>query len=31
MDLLMAGTAKGDEIFFYIASQPAARLHVMDL
>jgi len=31
MDLLMAGTAKGDEIFFHIPSQQAARLHVMDL
>jgi hypothetical protein len=30
MDLPMAGTAKGDEIFFHIASQSASRLHVMD-
>ena len=27
----MAGTAKRDEIFFYIASQEAPRLNVMDL
>ena len=27
----MACTAKGDEIFFHIASQMASRLHVMDL
>ena len=27
----MAYTAKGDEIFFHIAPQQAARLHVMDL
>jgi hypothetical protein len=31
MDLLMPCTAKGDEIFFRIASQLAARLNVMDL
>ena len=31
MKLLMAGTAKGDEIFFYIASQQASRLNVMHL
>jgi hypothetical protein len=31
MDLPMAGTAKGDEIFFHIASQLAARLHMMNL
>ena len=27
----MAYTAEGDEIFFHIAPQQAARLHVMDL
>jgi hypothetical protein len=27
----MAPTAKGDEIFFHIASQKASRLHVMNL
>jgi hypothetical protein len=27
----MAGTAKGDEISFHIASQLAARLHMMNL
>lgn len=27
----MAYTAKGDEIFFHIASQKASRLNVMDL
>jgi hypothetical protein len=31
MDFSMTHTAKGYEIFFHIASQPAARLHVMDL
>ena len=31
MDLPMARTAKGDEVFFHITSQMAARLHVMDL
>jgi hypothetical protein len=31
MDLPMADTAKGDEIFFHIASQKASRLHVMDM
>ena len=31
MDFSMAYAAKGDEIFFHIASQMAARLHVMDL
>jgi hypothetical protein len=31
MDFSMAYAAKGDEIFFHIASQKAARLHVMDL
>jgi hypothetical protein len=31
MDLLMACTAKCDEIFFHVASQLAARLNVMDL
>ncbi len=31
MDLPMARTAKGDEIFFHIASQKAARLPMMDL
>jgi len=31
MDLPMAGTAKGDEIFLYIASQKASRLNVMNL
>ena len=27
----MAGTAKGDEVFFHIASKEASRLPVMDL
>ena len=27
----MADTAKGDEIFFHIASQKASSLHVMDM
>jgi hypothetical protein len=27
----MAPPTKGDEIFFHIASQKAARLHVLDL
>jgi len=31
MDFSMAPTAKGDEIFFHIASQKASRLNVMDL
>jgi hypothetical protein len=31
VDLPMAYTAKGDEIFFHIPSQQAARLHMMDL
>jgi hypothetical protein len=31
MDFSMAGTAKRNEIFFYIASQDAPRLNVMDL
>ena len=31
MDLPMAYTAKGDEIFFHIPSQKASRLHVMNL
>ena len=31
MDPAMAGTAKGDEIFFHIPSQRAARLHMMNL
>jgi len=31
MDLPMAGTAKGDEVFFHIASQKAARLNMMEL
>ena len=31
MDLPMACTAKGDEIFFHIPSQLAARLHMMNL
>jgi hypothetical protein len=31
MNFLMAYAAKGDEIFFHIASQKASRLHVMDL
>jgi hypothetical protein len=31
MDFSMAPTAKGDEIFFHIPSQKAARLHVMNL
>jgi hypothetical protein len=31
MDFSMAPTAKGDEIFFRIASQMAARLNVVDL
>jgi hypothetical protein len=31
MDLPVACTAKGDEIFFHIVSQQASRLHVMDL
>ena len=31
MDLPMAWTAKGDEVFFHITSQMAARLNVMDL
>jgi hypothetical protein len=31
LDSPMAWTAKGDEVFFHVASQMAARLHVMDL
>jgi len=31
MDFSMAPTAKGDEIFFHIPSQKAARLHMMNL
>jgi hypothetical protein len=31
MDLPMAYVAKGNEIFFHIASQGTARLNVMDL
>jgi hypothetical protein len=31
MDIPMAYTAKGDEIFFHVASQKASRLNVMDL
>jgi len=31
MDLPMAGTAKGDEVFFHIASQKTSRLPMMDL
>lgn len=31
MDLPVACTAKGDEILFYISSQQAARLHMIDL
>jgi hypothetical protein len=31
MDLPMARAAKGDEVFFRIASQKASRLNVMDL
>ena len=31
MDLPVARTAKGDEILFHIASQLAARLHMMNL
>jgi hypothetical protein len=31
MNLPMAGTAKGDEIFFHIASQTTSLLDVMDL
>jgi hypothetical protein len=31
MNLPMAGTAKGDEIFFHIPSQQAAQLHMMNL
>jgi hypothetical protein len=31
MDFSMAPTAKGDQIFFHIASQKASRLNVMDL
>jgi hypothetical protein len=31
MDLPMAHTAKGDEIFFHIPSQKAARLNMMNL
>ena len=31
MNLPMAGTAKGDEIFFHIPSQQATRLHMMNL
>ena len=31
MDLPMACTAKGDEVFFHVTSQMAAQLHVMDL
>jgi hypothetical protein len=31
MDLPMAGTAKGDEVFFHIASQNAAWLNMMEL
>jgi hypothetical protein len=31
MDLSMTSTAHGDEIFFNVASQKAARLHMMNL
>jgi hypothetical protein len=31
MNFSMAYAAKGDEIFFHIASQLAARLHMMNL
>jgi hypothetical protein len=31
MDFSMAYAAKGDEIFFHIASQKASWLHVMDM
>ena len=31
MDFSMAPTAKGDQIFFHIASQKASRLNVVDL
>jgi hypothetical protein len=31
MDSLMAKNAKGDEVFFHIPSQKAARLHMMNL
>jgi hypothetical protein len=31
MDPPMAGTTKGNKIFFHVASQLAARLNVMDL
>jgi hypothetical protein len=31
MDLPMAHAANGDEIFFHIPSQKAARLHMMNL
>jgi hypothetical protein len=31
MDFSMAYAAKGDEIFFHIASQKASRLNVMDM
>jgi hypothetical protein len=31
MDFSMAYAAKGDEIFFHIASQKASRLDMMDL
>jgi hypothetical protein len=31
VDFSMAPTAQGDEIFFHITSQMAARLYVMDL
>ena len=31
MNFSMASTAKGDEIFFRIASQQASRLNMMDL
>ena len=31
MDLPMAWTANGDEVFFHVTSQLAARLYVMDL
>ncbi len=31
MDLPMARAAKGDEVFFHIPSQKAARLPMMDL
>jgi len=31
MKLLMAGTAKGDEILFLIPSQLTSRLHMMNL